>query len=245
MNSINDNLSIIILAAGKGTRMESDLPKVLHKVNGKPMLDQVINNAEQLNPKKIVIVIGYKYELLEDHLKENNVELAYQLQQKGTGHAVSKTKSCFENYKGNILILSGDVPLLTKSTLKELYNHHIQSQAYATVLTAELNDATGYGRIVKNSYGNLEKIVEHKDASNEEKKINEINSGIYIFNAEHLFSELPNLNNENNQNEYYLPDVLVCFLNQNKKVSLLKTKKNIEIQGVNNIVQLQKLNEKI
>ena len=188
MNSVNDNLSIIILAAGKGTRMESDLPKVLHAIKGKPMINQVINIGEELNPRKIVVVIGYKYKLLENHLKSYNVELAYQLHQKGTGHAVIKTKSFFENYKGNILILSGDVPLLTKSTLEELYNHHIKNQAYATVLTAELEDATGYGRIIKNSIGNLKKIVEHKDATDEEKKVNEINSGIYIFSVSYKIS---------------------------------------------------------
>ena len=240
---MTDNLSIIILAAGKGTRMESELPKVLHEINGRPMVDQVIDTANHLDPDKIVVVIGYKYKLLESHLNNFNVNFAYQFNQKGTGHAVSKTKDFFKNYNGDILILSGDVPLLSVSTLNKLRFHHNKHNGAATILTAELNDATGYGRIIRDQNSNLDKIVEHKDASDIEKNITEINTGIYIFNSKILFDELPKVKNNNNQGEYYLPDVLLYILEQNKKVSLLKTKNYYEIQGVNNQEQLQKLNE--
>ena len=238
-----NNLSIIILAAGKGTRMKSDIPKVLHTINDKAMIDKVIETANLLNPEKIVLVIGYKYELLESHLKDSNIKFAYQINQKGTGHAVSKTEPLFQNYKGDILILSGDVPLLSLSTLKKLYSHHKNNNASATILTADLDNPDGYGRIIRDKNSNLKKIIEHKDASLIERKITEINSGIYIFNSEILFSELPNINNKNIQGEYYLPDVLLHIIKQNKKVSLLKTKKYYEIQGVNNMEQLQKLHE--
>jgi len=237
------NLSIIILAAGKGTRMRSDLPKVLHKLNGKPMINQVIETAKLLNPYQIITVIGYKYQLLEDHLKNDNLNFAYQFNQKGTGHAVSKTKEFFKNITGDVLILSGDVPMLSNQTLNELWKHHKDNNAIATILTAGLDDATGYGRIIRDNDGNLQKIVEHKDASNAEKKITEINTGIYIFNSKILFSELPKVKNNNKQGEYYLPDVLLYILKANKKVSLLKTKNYYEIQGVNNKEQLQNLNE--
>ena len=240
---MTDNLSIVILAAGRGTRMKSELPKVLHKINGKPMIDQVINTANSLEPDKIVVVIGYKYKLLESHLNSFDINFAYQFNQKGTGHAVSKTKDFFKNYSGHILILSGDVPLLSNDTLNKLWGHHKNQNASATILTAELDDATGYGRIIRDHNNNLHKIVEHKDASDTEKNITEINTGIYIFNSKILFEELPKVKNNNNQGEYYLPDVLLYILDQNKKVSLLKTKNYYEIQGVNNQEQLQKLNE--
>ena len=240
---MNSNLSIIILAAGKGTRMKSDLPKVLHKINNKPMINQVIDTAKTLNPDQIIIVIGYKYKLLEEHLNNLDVNFAYQFNQKGTGHAVSKTQDFFKGYSGDILILSGDVPLLSNITLNKLWLHHKNSNAAATILTADLDDATGYGRIIRNQNNNLKKIVEHKDASEVEKDIKEINTGIYIFNSEILFNELPKVKNHNIQGEYYLPDVLLYILEKNNKVSLLKTKKYYEIQGVNNKEQLQKLNE--
>ena len=240
---MKNNLSIIILAAGKGTRMKSDLPKVLHEVNGKPMIDKVIETSNLLSPYQIIAVIGYKYELLEKYLKGQKLHFAYQFDQKGTGHAVSKTKAFFKDFYGDVLILSGDVPMLSYDTLNELYKHHKHQNAKATILTAELDDATGYGRIIRDEVGNLKKIVEHKDASNAEKTITEINTGIYIFNSTILFSELPNVKNDNKQGEYYLPDVLLYILKANKKVSLLKTKNYYEIQGVNNKEQLQNLNE--
>ncbi len=239
---MQNNLSIVILAAGKGTRMKSDLPKVLHKINGKPMIDQVISTAKKLNPFQIITVIGYKHEILEDHLKNQNLNFAYQFNQKGTGHAVSKTKNFFNNHNGDVLILSGDVPMLSYKTLDQLWKHHINNNATASVLTAELDDATGYGRIIRDDGDNLKKIVEHKDASDSEKTINEINTGIYIFDSKALFLELPKLKNNNIQGEYYLPDVLLYILKGNKKVSLLKTKNYYEIQGVNNKEQLHSLN---
>ena len=240
---MKNNLSVIILAAGKGTRMKSDLPKVLHKIDGSSMIRRVIQTSQNLNPEKIIIVIGYKHELVESHLKNLPIEFAYQFVQKGTGHAIGKCKNYFKEYDGDILILSGDVPLLSYKTLQSLCTYHRNTNSKVTILTADLSDASGYGRIIRNDRGNFEKIIEHKDATNIEKEINEINTGIYIFDSKTLFSELPKIRNENIQGEYYLPDVLFYILENNDKVSLLKTKYIYEIQGVNNEQQLQKLNE--
>lgn len=239
-----NRLSVLILAAGKGTRMESKLPKVLHPIAGKPMVSHVIQRAVELGAEKIVTIIGYRHEMVKSEICNEPTEFAYQLKQLGTGHAVLQCQDNLSNFDGNVLILSGDVPLITTSTLNSLLKTHINSNCDATILTAEIDDPTGYGRVIRNDKNNLSKIVEHKDASDDELAVKEINAGIYIFESKLLFELLPQVKNENAQGEYYLPDVLTLLLEQNKKVAIEKTNNITEILGVNNIKQLQQLDEK-
>jgi UDP-N-acetylglucosamine diphosphorylase/glucosamine-1-phosphate N-acetyltransferase len=242
--NINNKLAVVIMAAGKGTRMQSDLPKVLHKVGGKPMISHVIHTAKELNASRIIAIIGHEYKLVEETLKNENIEFAYQFEQKGTGHAVDQCRTQLKDFDGDVLVLSGDVPLLSSATLNQLITVHQDSNATASLLTADFEDPTGYGRVIRSSSNSLEKIVEHKDASNEILAINEINAGIYVFNSKILFELLPQVNNQNVQQEYYLPDVIPLILFKKGIVSIDKTKNNLEIQGVNTIEQLRILDEK-
>ena len=241
---MKNRLSVLILAAGKGTRMESELPKVLHPIAGKPMVSHVIQRAVELGAEKIVTIIGYKLEMVKSEICNEPTEFAYQLEQLGTGHAILQCKENLSDFNGQVLILSGDVPLITTSTLNNLLRTHVKSNCDATILTAEINDPTGYGRVIRTDENNLFKIVEHKDASDDELAVKEINAGIYIFESKRLFQLLPQVKNENAQGEYYLPDVLTLLLEQNKKVAIEKTNNITEILGVNNIQQLQQLDEK-
>jgi len=245
---INNNLrkkplAVIIMAAGKGTRMNSDLPKVLHHIKGRPMVMYVVDLAREIGAEKIIVIVGHSYQLVEKTLKKENVAFAYQLEQLGTGHAVMQCCEQLKDFEGDVLVLSGDVPMLTTSTIENLLLTQEQSGVVATVLTADFQDPSGYGRVVRKEDDSLERIVEHQDANDEELSLIEINAGIYVFDSQTLFRLLPMIGNKNEQGEYYLPDVIPMILQENSKVAIDKTKKNAEIQGVNTIEQLELLNE--
>ncbi|MEA1986360.1 MAG: NTP transferase domain-containing protein [Candidatus Marinimicrobia bacterium] len=242
---MNDKLATIILAGGKGTRMKSDLPKVLHRVLGETMVSRVVAQAKSIGAKKIVVVVGYKKELVQDELKNKSVEFAIQEEQLGTGHAIQMAEGNFTNWDGDILILSGDVPLLTTETIEKLIQKHKDEDADGTVLSAIFENPAGYGRIIRKEDGTYSHSVEEKDASNEEKKIKEINSGIYIFKSKHLFNYLSNIGNDNAQGEYYLTDIVPMMVKDNKKVVLTVANDPNEIEGVNTIEHLQNAENKL
>lgn len=229
----------IIMAAGKGTRMKSDLAKVLHPLNGQPMIHYVIQLARDLGSHRVIAVIGHQKERVKETLKNERIEFAIQEPQLGTGHAVMQTENLLENYDGSVLVLSGDVPILTHDTMKKLIALHKEESAVATVLTTHMPDPTGYGRVIRNADGSVRKVVEHKDATEEEKKIREINSGIYMFQSQDLFHALKKINSNNAQNEYYLPDVLKVFIDEGKKVCAYITEDYREISGINTVEQLK------
>ena len=229
------------MAAGKGTRMRSDIPKVLHKLSGDTLLNHVIKTAKKLSPDNIIIIIGYQLELVKKSVSLNDILYSIQKNQYGTGHAAMQAKNHLENFKGNTLILSGDVPLIKASTLSSLINKHESGGFDASMLTADMRNPDGYGRVVRDIDGNLKKVQEHKDCNSKELEINEINSGIYVFDNQKLFELLPKLDNNNQQAEYYLPDILSMIVMDGRKIGLEKIKNNDEIQGVNTLEQLSYL----
>ena len=232
----------IILAAGKGTRMKSDKPKVIFELAGKPMINRVVETANKINSDLIAIVVGYMKEQVVDVVPKNdNVKFVEQVQQNGTGHAVMVTEEIFKDFNGDVFILCGDVPLLRYKTLEKIQEHHRKINASCTVLTAVMDDALRYGRIVRNSDGNVQRIVEFKDATAEEKEINEINTGIYCFDAKDLFAALHGIDNNNNQNEYYLTDTLEILDKKNKLVTSVILDDMVEASGVNSKEQLADL----
>lgn len=234
-------LTGIILAAGKGTRMKSKDPKVVHKVVGKEMLNHVIDATEALNCQKPSIVIGHGRAIVKERINRD-VNFVVQEEQLGTGHAVMV---CDENIPetGDVIILYGDTPLLRAETLKSFVGFHKESKNTMSVMTANFENPHGYGRIVKNEAGNLLKIVEEKDASKEEKKIKEINSGIYCVKAKALKESIQLLTNDNNQNEYYLTDIVEILKNKDEKIASFIIKDNEEIIGVNSRKQLFEVEE--
>ena len=230
------SLETLILAAGKGTRMKSKLPKVLHKVCGKPMLQHVIDAAKGAGSSREVVIIGSGAELVEQTI--SGVEFVLQKEQLGTGHAVLSAKKSFAESKGTILILCGDTPLLTSKLLKNFVAAHKSSHCAATVLTAAMPDPTGYGRIICEDDGTFKKIVEEKDATPEIKKIRETNAGCYCFDVEKLFNALDKIGNDNAQGEYYLPDVLTIFKNAGEKIGIFTAEYADETIGINTRIQL-------
>lgn len=227
----------IILAAGKGTRMDSDLPKVLHKVAGKSMINHILNTFSQVDKiTENVLILGHKKdEVLAD--LDMPVEYVMQNQQIGTGHAVKMAKEKFENFNGDIFIAYGDCPLLSKETINKLIAEHQENNVVCSVLTAHLDNPSGYGRIVKKD-NYVVSIVEELDATQEVKDIKEVNSGVYIVNSKMLFKALDNITNNNVKKEYYLTDIVAYFVSQGLKVNSYMTPNIVEIQGVNTIQQL-------
>ena len=238
---MSSNLSVVIMAAGRGTRMNSDLPKVLHELSGKTLLNHVISTSLKLNPKRIVVVVGHEAQMVRDSVPNKNILFSIQKEQKGTGHAIMQTSEHLEGFDGNTLVLSGDVPLIKKDTLLSLIQKQESNGYDASMLTAQIDDPTGYGRVIRDQNNNLEEVREHKDCNSKQLKINEINSGIYVFDNKLLFNLLPRLQNNNAQSEYYLPDVLTLIVQSRGNIGLEKTNNFIEIQGVNTIEQLSGL----
>lgn len=234
------SLAVVIMAAGKGTRMKSDLPKVLHPANGRAVVEYVIEKSLSLEPGIIVLVIGHQADMVRQATSSRPVSYALQEPQLGTGHAVMQTEPLLKEFDGDVIILSGDAPLFTTATLKQLIDFHRTRKAVATVLTASLDDPTGYGRIIRNGGGDeVLRIVEQKDASDEEKAVSEINSGVYVFDSKTLFAALKSITNTNAQQEYYLTDVFgICF-GKGLKVCAFKIQDPNEILGINTPEQLR------
>jgi len=232
-------VAMVILAAGMGKRMLSDLPKVLHPINGRPMLQFVIETVRSLGPERVVVVTGYQAERVETACAGAGVEFARQPEQLGTGHAVMQTESLLADFDGTIMVLNGDVPGLRAETMREFMRAHHDAGAAATVLTAELDDPTGYGRIVRDADGNLRAIVEHKDATPEIRAIREINSGLFCFEARDLFSALKRVDRRNAQNEYYLTDVIGLLAREGRRVGAWCVDDAREVAGVNNPEELE------
>lgn len=234
-----ERVKAVILAAGKGTRMKSELPKVLHTVLGKPMVQYSIEAAKAAGAadEDICLVVGYQAEQVTEVVGDN-VNYALQKEQLGTGHAV-KCASDFIGEDGMTLVLCGDTPLITGETLKKLVKTHISEKNAITVLTAIADDPTGYGRIIKDNWGKFVKIVEQKDATLEEQRVHEINSGMYIFDSSILNKALSKLNNENAQGEYYLTDTIEIVKSEGLgEVSTMTIHDMDEIKGVNCVEQL-------
>ncbi|MFA4904958.1 MAG: sugar phosphate nucleotidyltransferase [Candidatus Margulisiibacteriota bacterium] len=238
-----DDLRAIILAAGKGVRMRSDLPKVFHPVLGRPLLVYVIETVKQLGIHEIYVVVGHKKEVITGHFRDAGVEFVEQAEQLGTGHAVQQVEPYFKDFKGEVLVLAGDVPLLKCSTLKGLIDFHRQQRAAATVLTADLPDAGAYGRIIRDRQGRILRIVEKKDASPEELMISEINTGTYCFDSQALFKSLAEVKAENAQKEYYLTDTIEILREKGLPVFAYKASDWRETLGVNTPDELRQIED--
>ena len=234
------NLQVVILAAGKGTRMRSSLPKVLHKIADTPLVEHVICTAKTLKPNKIIGVFGHGGDIVPTQMKEHDVTWVEQVEQLGTGHAVDQGMSAIDD-DATVLVLYGDVPLTTNGTLSALLSVVDRSEKSIGLLTARLHNPAGYGRIVRNSSGAVQRIVEQKDASDSEKQINEVNTGILCAPANKLKYWLSNLSNENAQGEYYLTDIFEMAVNDGFTVQTHTSHSLWEIEGVNNKRQLATL----
>jgi bifunctional UDP-N-acetylglucosamine pyrophosphorylase/glucosamine-1-phosphate N-acetyltransferase len=237
-----DSLHIVILAAGKGTRMKSERPKILHELAGRPLIEHVLRTIRPLNAHNTVLVIGHGADDVRDALAaHSDLQYVVQSPQLGTGHALLQARPVLEGVSGDVLLLYADVPLLQTSTLSRLAEHHHASSAAATVLTAELADPYGYGRIVRDETGKIERIVEERDASAEERGIREINSGIYAFALGPLFDALSGLAADNSQGEYYLTDLIAAYRRRRLRVETLSLDDATELRGVNTRVDLAEL----
>ncbi|MFP3156421.1 NTP transferase domain-containing protein [Lachnospiraceae bacterium ZAX-1] len=238
------HLKAVILAAGKGTRMKSDLPKVVHTIDGKCLVDYVIDAAYKAGADEICLVVGYQADKVKATIAHNEVKYVVQEEQLGTGHAVK----CAENFigtEGETIILFGDTPLITAETLIRLKAYHKRCQNAVTVLSALADNPTGYGRIIRDESGKFIKSVEHKDATENERTTKEINSGMYIFNTKELEEALKQLQPNNAQGEYYLPDTLTIIKNKGLSVDAFIIETPEDINGVNTQEQLKLAGEVI
>lgn len=237
----NFSLAVVILAAGKGTRMNSVVPKVLHRILNQPIIKYVLNSAVALKPQRISVVLGHRSDLVKSELIKYKIDVAIQEQQMGTGHAVLCAKKTLRDFKGNILILSGDVPLIAARTLTEFCDHFYNTNSTISFITSKLDNPSGYGRILRRENNQILDIVEEKDARRDQKKIKEINAGIYLVESSFLWESLNNLNSDNRQNEYYLPGIIRYGIENGVNVSTYELKDHKETLGINTRKQLWEL----
>lgn len=234
----NKKFCAVILAAGKGTRMKSEKAKVLHELDGKPLLHYSIKAAKEAGAEKIVAVIGHQADIVRTTFADSSCVFVEQKPQLGTGHAVLQARDVLAGYKGLTVILCGDVPLLKPATIKSLMDNHLVHSAVVSVLTTIPPPPHAYGRIVKDEEGNVLKIVEHKDATDEEKKIGEINTGIYCVDTKFLFDALGKVTNHNQQGEYYLTDIVEIAVSEGQKVKSFIASDDVEVMGINTLDEL-------
>ncbi|MDH6364814.1 bifunctional UDP-N-acetylglucosamine pyrophosphorylase/glucosamine-1-phosphate N-acetyltransferase [Enterococcus sp. PF1-24] len=237
-----ENRYAIILAAGKGTRMKSKLYKVLHQVAGKPMVEHIINRVIEIQPTEIVTIVGHGAEAVQSQLGERS-QYALQAEQLGTGHAVMQAAEFLQGKPGTTLVISGDTPLLTAQTLDNLFEYHQGKNASATILTAHAENPAGYGRIIRDRVGIVERIVEQKDATEQEARVQEINTGTYCFDNQKLFEALEKIGTNNAQGEYYLTDIIEILKNAGDAIAAYQTADFQESLGVNDRIALAEANE--
>ncbi len=221
--------------------MRSSLPKVLHRLAGRPLVVWVVEAARQAGIEKIIVVIGFKGEKVIKALKGYAVEFVWQKSQLGTGHAVRMAYPKLKNFRGTLLVLAGDVPAIKPQTIRRFIEYHKRQKAFAAILTARWPDPTGYGRIIRSNRGDVLRIVEHKDASPQERRIREVNTGTLAFRVPPFFKLLSQIKNQNVQKEYYLTDVFPVLRREKKRVAALLLKNLIEAQGVNSREELGRL----
>jgi len=238
------NIHAVVLAAGKGTRMRSRLYKVMHSVCGKPMIEHVVEAVEDLARDSTFVVIGHGAEAVMHQLRDR-VRYARQQEQLGTAHAVWMCREALEDQDGITLVLNGDTPLVRTETLRQLLSYHRERGAAATVLTAIVDDPTGYGRIIRDESGDVRRIVEEKDATLGQKKVCEISTGIFCFDNRKLFQAIPHVSNENAQREYYLPDVLAILQDQGCLIGAYAADDPDEGAGINDRIQLAQMEQKL
>ena len=231
------NRYVIVLAAGQGTRMKSKLFKVMHPVMGRPMVGHVVSAALNAKATQVITITGVGAETIQDYLGDRS-EYVFQEEQLGTAHAVEQARELLDGKEGTTVVLSGDTPLIKAETLEQLMDEHENSGAKATILTALAEDPFGYGRVIRAKDGSVTKVVEEKDANEEERAVQEINTGTYCFDNKELFEALEKVDNNNAQGEYYLPDVLEMVKDKNEKVSAYQLENMDEALGVNNRVAL-------
>lgn len=237
---MEDNIMAIVLAAGKGTRMKSKKSKLVQKIYGKEIVKRAVENAKKSGINDIVAVVGYQKEEVMEVLGDS-VKYAVQEEMLGTGHAVMQAKEFLAGKKGKVLVLNGDVPLLRPETLNKLVEKSIENREYATLLTAIYDNPTGYGRIIRDEGGNIKGIVEEKDTKASQRKIKEINAGIYCFDIEELLSALEKIKPNNAQGEYYITDVISIMNRKGLKTGAVIVEDNTEILGINDRIQLEML----
>src|SRR5215467_13166266 len=247
MSSFSNNIrkspvDVLVLAAGLGTRMKSGIAKVLHQLDGRPLIAHVCRTATKLRPRKIYVVVGHQAEqvraAVEDELGKDGAEFVQQAEQRGTGDAVMAAKGALADAHSTILVLAGDVPLVRAETLNNLLTIHDQDRAACTILTVRMENPIGYGRIVRDDGNAFQKIVEQKDANEDERQIREVNSGIYCFDSAKLFLALEQVRPANRQGEYYLTDVPAILTNHHERVSLSQHLDVREVSGINTRAEL-------
>lgn len=234
----------VVLAAGKGTRMKSDLPKVAVSVYGKPMILHVLENLSGAGIRKIILVVGHQKEVVMDIVKDVrdvDIEFAVQAEQLGTGHALLCAKEALESFDGNILVACGDMPLIRAETFASLLHDHEEKNRHTTVLSSVLENPKGYGRIIRDEGGNLTAIVEEKDATDEIREIKETNTGTYVFRSPEIFEILDKIGSDNAQGEYYLPDAIEIFRSRGGQVGALILEDSIEALGANSKEDVEQL----
>jgi len=232
------DVAALVLAAGKGTRMYSDLAKVLHPIYDRPMLSYVLATLKELRLDRVLVVVGHQAESIQETFAEAQVEWVLQTEQLGTGHAVLCALPQLAGFSGSVLICCGDAPLLTSGTLRRFISGHVDGDVALSVLSMVLEQPRGYGRIIRNSQGGVSEIVEEKDASEQERTIREVNTGMYCANADLLRTLIPRINNDNAQGEYYLTDLVEKTVEAGWKVQAIVASDPTEFQGVNSKEEL-------
>ena len=227
------DLAVIILAAGKGSRMQTSLAKVLLPVAGRPLLHYVLDLSSRLNPARTIVVVGHQADQVRKTFADREVEFVVQREQLGTGHATQQAKEELKNFEGSVLVLCGDMPLIRPKTLLQVVEGHRRSGVKCTVLTLKNSGCHDFGRIIRDGNGSILKIVELKDASESEKKVDEFNSGVYCFDNGLFFKALAHVGSDNVQKEYYLTDTIEYLVRNGYPVQAIQTKDANEILGIN------------